>query len=147
MTSENIKNSFIEIFNKKGLLFFDHIEDLNDYVILTYHGNNLEEINIYIGFDLRDDGAIIATLGFYEFKNFDDNLNNGLLACNQANCTVSSKCHIDKDNDAVMTAKLLFDAYTIKSGFSPEFVLIAASEMAMDVDDVYPIFADAANNN
>ena len=147
MTVENIKKSFIDTFNEKGMLFFNNIEDEDSYVIITRKGNNLDEINIYVGFDLRNDGAIIVTLGFYELHNFTSNRDKGILACNKANCTVGSKFFIDDDDDAITISKMLFDAYTIKTGFSAEMVLLLAFEIAMDVDEVYPIFADAANLN
>jgi hypothetical protein len=145
MTIETMKRLFIETLSTQGGLYVSGYEEAHEKIIVVkVYGQNIEEIEICVGFDIMLGGAILISIGYYELPNFSGNREAGIHACNEVNSIIRGKCFIDDEDDAVMTTVIPFDAYGVHSEFCPEQVLLAALDMAVDADKAYPIITSAA---
>ncbi len=143
MTTEHLKELFIDAFNKENLAFNEIDTSHDSLVVLTAKGDNLEEINVYISFAINSDGSILSNIGCYDFPNFIGCEEAGYRACNQLNNDEWVKYYIDKDGDAVAYAVVLFNGYEINNEFSPEQILSVATIMKLSADYAYPVLKEA----
>ena len=128
---------------RDNTLFDDYDIPNENTVVLKMDGENLDNIGIYVSFNVMESGAYLVSLGCYDLPNFSKHYAAGIEACNRLNDEELVKYYIDDEKDAVCHTTLLFNAYGVTSAFSPEQVLICATMMASSVDDAYPILEKA----
>ena len=138
-----MKSMFLRAMARDCTLFSDYDDSHESIIRVTYNGDNLSEINVYVSFSLMDDGTMMANVGNYDLPNFSSNLAAGYKACNKANDDEMIKFYIDDDCDAVTQVTLIFNGYGISHDFSAEQVLCAAVQTALAVDSAYPMFQSA----
>lgn len=128
------KELFMRHMDREGVKY----EDRNDFVVkVTYGGDNLKSIPIFVFFD--EDGDPIVQFKCWDIANFKDKEAKGILACNEANTQYRwVKYSIDKDADVVAS----IDAY-IDDDTCGAVCLSLVRRMVNITDDVYPIFARA----
>lgn len=145
MTIEAMKRVFLELLSQQGGLYISGYEEVHEKLIaVKIYGKHIEEMEISVGFDIMKSGAALISIGCYDLPNFSHNVDAGIRVCNEINRKIRGKCFIDKENDAVMTTVIPFNAYGISSEFSAEQVLLATLDMAADADRIYPILRSAA---
>lgn len=138
-----MKSMFLRAMARDCTLFSDYDDSHENIIRVTYNGDNLSEINVYVSFSVMDDGTMMVNVGNYNLPNFSNNLIAGYKACNKANDDEMIKFYIDDEGDAVTQFTLLFNAYGISDDFSAEQALCAAVQTALAVDSVYPLFQSA----
>lgn len=143
MTIEAMKQAFVQAIEAYGDVFVEGWEDVHEKIIVVkLSGISLQEIEVSVGFDVMPSGAIIITIGYYDFTGFAQHRQAAVEACNTVNRKIRGKCFLDEEGDVVMTTVLPFNAYSIPTAFSAEQVLVATLDMAMDADKAYDIFSD-----
>lgn len=147
MTIAEAKQAFI-----RTLIENDHLyasfEERNEHTInITFHGENLKDINVSVTCIEAGDDAIVASVTCYDLFNFEDKYSAGLIACNKANeDNMMVKFYIDEDNDVVVKTTLLFNGYGVDAEFNPGVVFTLALQVMLSVEDEYPNFAKAKFN-
>ena len=140
MTIEAMKKAFVQTLNTQGERYVLSYEGAHEKsLVVKIAGNNIPEIEVCVGFDIMLGGAILITVGYYEFTGFAGKREAAIEACNEINSQIKGKCFVDDEDDVVMTTLIPFNAYGIRCEFSPEQVLLATLDMALDADRAHPI--------
>ncbi len=130
----NYKDLFMYHLDREGIKY----EDRNEHCVkITYSGDNLKSIPVYVFFD--EDGDPMVQFKCWDIANFKNKELAGIRACNEANNTYRwVKYHIDDDGDVIAS----IDAY-IESGTCGKECLSLVRRVVNITDDVYPIFGKA----
>ena len=130
----NFKQLFMEHMDKEGIKYVERDEFV---VKVTYSGDNLKSIPVYVFFD--EDGDPLVQLKCWEIANFKNKEGKGILACNEANKQYRwVKFYLDKDCDIVASIDAYIDASTCGSE-----CLSLVRRVVNITDETYPIFAKA----
>jgi hypothetical protein len=145
MTNEEAKRLFIETLESEDTVFTSYDDSPEQCVrVSTTSFDNLDEITISIVFFASDeDDAVVVTTACYDLPNFSDDLKTGYKLCNHFNDEDTSKFYIDDEGDVIVEQRLSFNFYGISTGFSPELVLSAATQVAAEADEAYAYFIEA----
>lgn len=128
------KELFMRYMDQEGIKYVDRDEFL---VKVTYTGDNLKSIPVYVFFD--KDGDPIVQFKCWDIANFKDKEGKGIFACNIANKTYRwVKFYLDDDSDVVAS----IDAYIDASTCGRECMSLVRRVVNI-TDEVYPDFARA----
>ena len=131
----NYKQLFMNYMDRKGIKY----SDVKDYVVrVTYTGDNLKSIPVYVFFD--SDGDPLVCLKCWDIVNFkDEKMASGIIACNELNKQYRwVKFYLDKDNDVVAQIDAYIDAETCG-----EECLNLVKRVVNITDEAYPTFMKA----
>lgn len=130
----NYKRMFIRHMEMQGVKYVDRDEFV---VKVTYSGDNLKSIPVYVFFD--KDGDPIISLKCWDISNFKGKEARGINACNNLNNQYRwVKFRLDDDADIVASIDAYIDDYT-----GGETCLKLVKRMVNIVDEGYPTFARA----
>ncbi len=105
------KQIFMDHLDAKGVKYTD-IDSADDNVVrVTYNGDDIKSVPVYIIFD--DDGDPMAKFRCWEIANFKDKLETAYRLCNELNNQYRwVKFYIDKDGDIVCECDAKFNRDT-----------------------------------
>ena len=130
----NFKQLFMTYLDRNGINYIDHSEFV---VKVTYTGDNLKSIPVYIFFD--KDGDPMVQLCCWDIANFQGKEVRGMVACNDMNKKYRwVKFYVDKDSDIVVST----DAYIDEITCGDECLRLVGRIVDI-TDEAYPIFAQA----
>ena len=130
----NYKRMFMNYMDMEGIKYVDRDEHV---VRVTYTGDNLKTIPVYVFFD--EDGDPIVQFKCWEIANFKGKEGKGIYACNMMNKEYRwVKFSLDDDSDIVAS----IDAY-ISADNCGEVCMSLVRRVVNITDDAYPTFAKA----
>ena len=131
------KELFMRYMDREGIKYVDRDEFV---VKVTYTGDNLKSIPVYVFFD--KDGDPMVQFKCWDIANFKGKEGKGIFACNTANKTYRwVKYFLDDDSDIVAS----IDAYIDEDSCGPECMALVRRVVNI-TDEVYPEFARAMWN-
>lgn len=124
------KQAFMAYMEQQGVKYRDKDEFV---VTVTYTGDNLKTIPIYVFFDKDGDGLV--QLACWEICNFsEDKQAAGLICCNQLNSKYRwVKFYVDSDRDTRAEMDAIIDPQTVGAE-----CLSLVRRMVNIVDEAYP---------
>jgi hypothetical protein len=130
----NYKELFKRYMDIEGIKYEDRDEFL---VKVTYSGDNLKSIPVYVFFD--KDGDPLVQFKCWDIANFKEKEAKGILACNEINKQYRwVKFYLDDDADIVASIDAYIDASTCG-----EECLSLVRRVVNITDAAYPTFAKA----
>lgn len=128
------KRLFLRHMDAKGIKYVDRDEFV---VKITYTGDNLKNIPVYVFFD--EDGDPMVQFKCWDIANFKDKEAKGIFACNEMNKVYRwVKFYLDKDSDVVAS----IDAYITETTCGEECLSLVRRVVNI-TDEAYPTFARA----
>ena len=130
----NYKQLFMEYMDREGIKYVDR----DTYVVrVTYTGDNLKSIPVYVFFD--EDGDPMVQFKCWDIANFKDKEGKGIFTCNSINKQYRwVKFYLDDDSDVVAS----IDAYIDPESCGQECMSLVRRVVNIS-DDAYPEFAKA----
>ena len=130
----NYKQLFMNYMDREGIKYVDR----DDFVVkITYSGDNLKTIPIYVFFD--EDGDPLVQFKCWDIAEFKGKEAKGIITCNSVNKQYRwVKFYLDDDADVVASIDAYIDADTCGSE-----CLSLVRRIVNITDDVYPEFAKA----
>lgn len=130
----NYKRMFMNYMDREGIKYVDR----DDFVVrVTYTGDNLKTIPVYVFFD--EDGDPIVQFKCWEIANFKGKEGQGIFTCNEMNKEYRwVKFSLDDDADIVAS----IDAYISVENCGEECMALVRRVVNI-TDDAYPNFAKA----
>lgn len=126
----NYKVLFIQYLEQQNVLYSTPQDNA---VLVTYNGDNLKKIPIYVFFD-KDGDPYVCMKCWDVAKIADEKYEKGLMACNALNQTYRwVKFYIDEDKDVIVQSDTFVDELTCG-----EECLILVKRMVSIIDEGYP---------
>lgn len=128
------KQLFMQYMDNEGYRY----TDVNDNVVkITFNGDNLKSITVYVSFDKDGEGMI--ELRCFDIVNMGDKVAAGIIACNSVNAKYRwVKFYVDDDKDIICEA----DAYVDEATCGEECMNMVRRVVNI-TDDVYEQFLKA----
>ena len=126
------KNLFISYMESQGIKY----TDVDEFVVkVSYSGDNLKSIPIYVFFDKDNDP--IVQFKCWTIETFKGMEAKGIIACNEMNSHYRwIKFYLDKDSDIITDCDAYIDAATCG-----EECMKLVRRMVNITDEAYPTFA------
>ena len=130
----NYKQLFLDYMDSNGIRYSDR----DEYCVrVTYEGENLKSIPIYVFFD--KDGDPIIQMKCWEILNFKNNEAKAYVVCNELNAKYRwIRFYLDNDADIVTDC----DAYIDEDTCGEECMKLVR-RMVNITDEAYPVLAKA----
>ncbi len=125
---------FVNHMNANGIKYTEE----NERVIkVAYGGDNMDSIAVYVFFD--KDGEPMIQCKSWNILNFKNNVDKGIVVCNQLNAKYRwVKFYIDDDSDVICELDAMIDEETCGNE-----CLTLVRRIVSIVDEAYPVLAKA----
>ncbi len=128
------KQLFMYYLDSQGVKYTDKDDDA---VLITYSGDNMKSIPVYVFFDR--DGDPLVQFRCWDIANFKDKIAEGIVTCNSLNAKYRwVKFYLDEDQDIICEC----DAY-VDQGTCGAECLALVRRLVNITDEAYPEFMRA----
>lgn len=130
----NYKKLFMKYMDREGIKYVDRDEHV---LRVTYSGDNLKTIPVYVFFDKDDDPYV--QFKCWEIANFKGKEGKGIFTCNNINKEYRwVKFYLDDDADVIASADAMVDYDTCG-----KICMSLVRRVVNITDEAYPQFAKA----
>ena len=133
-----MRRLFLDTLRRDNELFERYDDTKEGMVTLIADGNNVEGLEVSVIFKKTNE-AMLVYISSYDLPNLAEYWVDGALDCNHLNREELVTYQIDEDGDVCASATVLYTSCGVEAEFSPEQILAYANELALSVDQSYPI--------